>query len=376
MNLATFWFILIAVLWTGYFVLEGFDFGVGILLPFLGRDDADRRVMINSIGPVWDGNEVWLLVAGGATFAAFPLWYASLFSGFYLALLLILAALIVRGVCFEFRGKVSSARWRANWDRAIFAGSALPALLWGVAFANIVRGVPLNAHGTFTGNLLTLLNPYGLLGGLTTLSLFTLHGAIFLGLRTTGDLRARARAMAIRIAFAAVPAAAAFLLISQLMNGKPGSDITAALAAIALLGGVAAAMRGREGWAFAGTAITVMLAVATLFGDLWPDVMPSSTQAAYSLTVSNASSGHYALLVMTWVAVIFTPVVLLYQGWTYWVFRQRLTSADFTPPALLARKAGPRPQPGAGPGAGAGPAAPGTSPAAPGPRPAPAASAP
>jgi cytochrome d ubiquinol oxidase subunit II len=329
MNLATFWFILIAILWTGYFVLEGFDFGVGILLPFLGRDDADRRVMINSIGPVWDGNEVWLITAGGATFAAFPLWYASLFSGFYLALLLILAALIVRGVSFEFRGKVDSDRWRRNWDRAIFAGSALPALLWGVAFANIVRGVPLNAAGVYTGSFLTLLNPYGLLGGAATLSLFTLHGAIFLGLRTTSDLRARARSLAVRIALAAVPLAAAFLAVSQLTHGRPATDVIAAIAAAALLGAVAAAIRGREGWAFAGTAVTIALAVVVLFGDLWPDVLPSSTSAAYSLTVSNASSGHYALLVMTWVAVIFTPVVLLYQGWTYWVFRQRLTRSDF-----------------------------------------------
>jgi cytochrome d ubiquinol oxidase subunit II len=324
MSLENAWFILIAVLWTGYFVLEGFDFGVGILLPVLGRDDLDRRMMINAIGPVWDGNEVWLITAGAATFAAFPLWYASLFSGFYLALLIILVALIFRGVSFEFRGKVDSDRWRRNWDRAIFAGSALPALLWGVAFANIVRGVPLNAAGVFTGNLVTLLNPYALLGGLATLSLFTLHGAVFLALKTSGELRARARAAAIRIAAGAVASAAAFLAITQLGHGKPAADVTAALAAVTLLAGVAAAVRGREGWAFAGTAVTVMLTVATLFGDLWPDVLPSSTRAAYSLTVANASSAHYTLEVMTWVAVISLPLILAYQGWTYWVFRQRL----------------------------------------------------
>ncbi len=328
MTLATFWFILIAVLWTGYFILEGFDFGVGILLPVLGRDNADRRLMINAIGPLWDGNEVWLLTAGGATFAAFPLWYASMFSGFYLALLAILVALIVRGVCFEFRGKVDSPRWRARWDAAIFAGSALPALLWGVAFANIVRGVPLNAAHVYTGNLVTLLNWYGLLGGLTTLSLFALHGAIFLALKTDGPLRERARALAIRIAFGAVPLAALFLIASQLGHGKPTTDITAALAAVVLLGAVYAASRGREGWAFAGTAATLALSVATLFGDLWPNVLPSSTAAAFSLTVANASSSHYTLTVMTWVALIFTPVVLTYQGWTYWVFRKRLTRAD------------------------------------------------
>jgi cytochrome bd ubiquinol oxidase subunit II len=346
MGLPAFWFILIAVLWTGYFVLEGFDFGVGILLPVLGRDNTDRRLMINAIGPVWDGNEVWLLTAGGATFAAFPLWYASLFSGFYLALLLILVALIVRGVCFEFRGKVDSPQWRSRWDAAIVAGSAVPALLWGVAFANIVRGVPLNARGVDTGNLLSLFNWYGVLGGLTTLSLFALHGAIFLALKTDGEMRQRARLLAIRIAAAAVPLAAGFLVVSQASHGKAATDVTAGLAAVALAGAVWAASRGREGWAFTGTAITLALSVATLFGDLWPDVMPSSTSAAYSLTVTNASSSHYTLTVMTWVALIFTPVVLAYQGWTYWIFAKRLTRADIgeptatdLPPAQVSERA-------------------------------------
>jgi cytochrome bd ubiquinol oxidase subunit II len=346
MNLATFWFILIAILWSGYFVLEGFDFGVGILVPFLGHDDIERRVLINTIGPVWDGNEVWLLTAGGAMFAAFPLWYASLFSGFYLALLLILVALIVRGVCFEFRSKVDSPRWRASWDRAIFAGSALPALLWGVAFANIVRGVPLNAQHIYTGNLLTLLNWYGLLGGLVTLSLFTLHGAIFLGLKTTGELERRARRTAVGVALAAIPLAAVFLAVTQYDHGKPATDVTAAVAAVALIGGAAAAFRGREAWAFAGTALTLVLAVATLFGDLWPNVLPSTTNAAYSLTVNNASSAHYTLVVMSWVAIIFTPVVLAYQSWTYWVFRKRLSRSDIaptTPPPPSPPVTGPEP---------------------------------
>ncbi len=351
MTLATFWFILIAVLWTGYFVLEGFDFGAGILLPLLGRDDTERRMIINSIGPVWDGNEVWLLTAGGATFAAFPLWYASMFSGFYLALLIILVALIVRGVCFEFRSKVDSPRWRANWDRAIFAGSVVPALLWGVAFANIVRGVPLNAAHVYTGNLLTLLNWYGLLGGLVTLSLFTLHGAIFLSLRTTGGLRGRAHKAAVRAAAAAVPLAAVFLVVTQVAHGKPATHVTAALAAVALLGATAAIGRGREGWAFAGTALTLVLVVATLFGDLWPNVLPSTTSPTFSLTVTNASSSHYTLTVMTWVALIFTPVVLAYQGWTYWVFRQRLSRSDFAqagPPATGPEAPGITDRPGPG----------------------------
>jgi cytochrome bd ubiquinol oxidase subunit II len=333
MELTTVWFILIAVLWTGYFVLEGFDFGVGTLLPFLGRDDGERRVLINTIGPVWDGNEVWLITAGGATFAAFPLWYASLFSGFYLALLLILVALIIRGVSFEFRSKVESGRWRRTWDLAIFAGSALPALLWGVAFANIVRGVPLNAAHVFTGNLLTLLNPYALLGGLATLTLFTLHGAIFLTLRTTGDVRARARTAAIWLAAATVAVAAGFLAATQVAHGRLATDILAAAAAAALLGAVTAIIRAAEGWAFTGTALTIVLAVATLFGDLWPNVLPSTTNPAFSLTVHNASSSHYTLMVMTWVAVIFTPVVLAYQAWTYWVFRHRLTAPPVSGPA-------------------------------------------
>src|ERR1700729_2047708 len=231
------WFGLLAVLFLGFVILEGFDFGVGMLMEPIARmgsgdREPRRRAVLNTIGPVWDGNEVWLITAGGAMFAAFPLWYASLFSGFYLPLLIILVALIVRGVCFEFRGKVDSVRWRANWDRAMFAGSALPALLWGVAFANIVRGVPLNAAHVYTGNLLTLLNWYGLLGGLVTLSLFMLHGAIFLSLRTTGELRARARRAALRIAVAAVPLAAAFLLATQVSHGRPVTDVTAALAAV------------------------------------------------------------------------------------------------------------------------------------------------
>src|SRR5215218_1488673 len=211
MELTDFWFGTIAVLWIGYFFLEGFDFGVGVLLPVLGRTETDRRVVINTIGPVWDGNEVWLLVAGGATFAAFPEWYATLFSGFYLALLVILAALIVRGLAFEYRAKIDSERWRRNWDRAITAGSAVPAPLWGVAFANIVAGVPLDADPEFTGTLLTLLNPYALLGGLATLLLFTLHGAVFLALKTTGDVRARAGRLAGPLGLATVVVGGSFL---------------------------------------------------------------------------------------------------------------------------------------------------------------------
>jgi cytochrome d ubiquinol oxidase subunit II len=294
-------------------------------------NDADRRLVINAIGPVWDGNEVWLLVAGGATFAAFPEWYASLFSGFYLPLLIILVALILRGVAFEYRGKIDGDRWRRNWDRAIFWGSLVPSVLWGVAFANLVRGVPLDAHHQFTGTLFTLLNPYALLGGLTTAGLFALHGAVFLALKTDGEIRHRARALIVRWWPPVVAIAASFLLVTQVQYGRGATWATALVAAVALAGAVLAAVRGREGWAFIGTAVTIVCAVATLFGDLWPNVMPSTTASAFSLTVHNASSTHYTLTVMTWVAAVFTPVVLVYQGWTYWVFRTRLTRAVTAP---------------------------------------------
>jgi len=333
MHLTTVWFLLIAVLWGGYFFLEGFDFGVGMLLPVLGRHPEDREAMLRSIGPVWDGNEVWVLVAGGATFAAFPEWYASLFSGFYLALLLILVGLIVRGVALEYRHKSEDPTWRRRWDIAIVFGSALPALLWGVAFANIVHGVPLNKDHEFTGNLLTLLHPYALLGGLVTLTLFGLHGALFLALKTDGEVRAAARRFASRLGVVAVVVAGVFLLITQVDSGRVATDITAALAAVVLLAALWANAKGREGWAFAATGAVLLLAVGTLFGDLWPDVLPSTTSAAYSLTISNASSSHYTLTVMTWVALLFTPAVLAYQDWTYRVFRHR---AGGTPlPSLL-----------------------------------------
>ncbi|GAA2883498.1 cytochrome d ubiquinol oxidase subunit II [Streptosporangium fragile] len=330
MELTTVWFLLIAVLWTGYFVLEGFDFGVGILLPVLSRDETDRRTVLATIGPVWDGNEVWLLVAGGATFAAFPEWYATLFSGFYLPLFLILVALILRGVALEYRNKSDSAR---GWDRTLFFGSLLPAFLWGVAFANIVRGVPLDARHEYTGTLFTLLNPYALLGGLATLTLFALHGALFLALRTDGDLRACSAALAVKLAVAALAVGGAFLVLTQLTTGKPATWASAGLAAAGIAGALLATLRGRDGWAFAANALAVVAVTVTLFGNLWPNVMPA-LDPAHSLTVDNASSTPYTLTVMTWVAVVFTPVVLAYQGWTYWVFRRRLTRpAPQTPPA-------------------------------------------
>jgi cytochrome d ubiquinol oxidase subunit II len=334
MTLNDVWFTLIAVLWTGYFLLEGFDFGVGILLPVLGgRDEKRRRVLLNTIGPVWDGNEVWLLVAGGATFAAFPEWYASLFSGFYLPLLIILVALILRGVAFEYRGKIDSDRWRANWDRAIFFGSLVPALLWGVAFANIVRGVPLNAEHHYAGGFFDLLNPYALLGGAATLLLFTTHGAVFLALKTSGEVRDAARKIAAGVGGAALLAAGGFLLWTQLAHGNARTAVTAALAAAGVLAALAANAKGREGWAFLATAVTVVAATATLFLALYPNVLPSSLDPASSLNVTNAASTPYTLKIMTWVAVAFTPIVLVYQGWTYWVFRKRI-GVEHIPPAL------------------------------------------
>jgi cytochrome d ubiquinol oxidase subunit II len=324
MELSTVWFVLIAVLWIGYFTLEGFDFGVGMLLPFLARNETERRVMINTIGPVWDGNEVWLLVAGGATFAAFPEWYATLFSGFYLPLLLILLGLIVRGVAFEYRAKRDEATWRGRWDAAIIVGSWVPAVLWGVAFANIVAGVPIDKHLEYTGNLFTLLNPFGLLGGVVTTLLFLTHGAMFLALKTEGDIRHRARALAVRLGLAAAVVGVVFMAWAQIRTGTVGSAVAFVVAAGSLVAGIVAARAGREGWAFLGTFVTIGLAVAGLFLALFPDVMPSSTSVAYSLTTTNASATAYSLTVMTWVAVVFTPLVLLYQSWTYWVFRKRI----------------------------------------------------
>jgi cytochrome d ubiquinol oxidase subunit II len=338
MSLPEFWFLAVAVLFAGYFFLEGFDFGVGVLLPVIGKSEAERRVMINTIGPVWDGNEVWLLVAGGATFAAFPEWYATLFSGFYLPLLLILVALIIRGVAFEYRGKQDSAQWRARWDLAIFIGSLVPAILWGVAFANIVRGVPIDETFTYTGGFFNLLNPYALLGGVVTLGLFTTHGATFLALKTTGSVRDKAHDLVGRIGVATAVAAVLFLGWTLLDQGETGTWITSALAAASLLAALAFDRMKREGWAFVLTGVTIALAVITLFMTLYPDVMPSSTDPAYSLTVENASSSPYTLKVMTWVAVVMTPIVLMYQAWTFWVFRRRIGAEDLPPDAVSVRK--------------------------------------
>ncbi len=341
-NLQTLWFGLIVVLWVGYFVLEGFDFGVGMLLRVIGRDEGERTTVIRSIGPVWDGNEVWLLVAGGATFAAFPGWYASLFSGFYLALFLILVGLIVRGVAIEYRGKHGGEIWRRRWDTAIVASSAVPALLWGVAFGNILQGVPLDARGEYTGTLFTLLNPYALFTGLVTLGLFALHGAVFLALRTTGELEQRARTVALALALPVAGIVFGFLTWTYLNavngNGKGIVPGVIPIAAVLLAFVVGALVRGRhEGAAFLATALAIALITVTIFLNLYPRVLVSSTSEAWSLTIWSTSSSHYTLGVMTVVALLFTPVVLLYQGWTYWVFRHRLGSESKSPLATLTK---------------------------------------
>jgi len=336
MDLVTVWFILVAVLWIGYFVLDGFDLGVGMLLPIIGKSDVNRRVMVNTIGPVWDGNEVWLLVAGGATFAAFPLWYATMFSGYYLALFLILIGLILRGVAFEYRGKKDDVAWRRNWDTAIVVGSVLPALLFGVAFGNIVGGSPIDSitnnvtdasSFNFVGNFFDLLNPFSLVVGLMTLTVFATHGAIFLALKTSGPVREASRSAALRIGLVAAVFAVVALLWAQTFSERVLVTLPLVLiAAVLWLAGLAATLRNRDGWAFILSAATIVLAVSALFLGLYPNVMPSSIDPAFHLTVFNASSQSYTLTVMTVVALIMTPLVLLYQGWTYWVFRKRLTS--------------------------------------------------
>ncbi|RIJ76245.1 cytochrome d ubiquinol oxidase subunit II [Nakamurella silvestris] len=332
MDLNTLWFWLIAVLWTGYFVLEGFDFGVGALLRLVGRDERGKRVLINTIGPVWDGNEVWVITAGGAMFAAFPEWYATLFSGFYLPLLAILVCLIIRGVAFEYRAKGTTDRWRANWDRAILVTSILPAFLWGVAFGNIISGVPLDVDHEFAGTVLDLLNPFALLMGLTTLLLFVTHGAVFLSLKTTLEVRDRARKLAVTLGSATVVSLAAVLIWRQFRGGNTG---TAGLAVLSVVGAVAAVMltrAGRDGWAFTATAVAVLTLVAGWFVGLFPNVLPSTTEVLGTLDIHNAASSPYTLTLMSWVALFFVPFVLGYQAWTYWVFRKRIGTKQIPMP--------------------------------------------
>jgi len=329
-----FWFILITILWMGFFVLEGFDFGVGILHGVVGRDEASSRAAINTIGPLWDGNEVWLIVAAAAIFAAFPAWYATMFSGYYLAMVILLVALIVRGVSFEYRGKRDSARWRAAWDGLLVAGSIVAPFVLGIALGNLRSGVPINSRQQFTGNLGSLFRPYPIFTGVTLVLICVLHGATFLGLKTTGRVRERALRLASLISpvvFLVVVAFAfwthATATSSVLLNPVEFLAVLAALAAVWF------AYDERAGWAFASTTVTMAASILAIFVDLYPNVMVSSTSPAFNLTVHNTASPPYTLGVMTVIALIALPFVLAYQAWSYYVFRRRVTADSFRPGA-------------------------------------------
>jgi cytochrome d ubiquinol oxidase subunit II len=371
MKLVPFWFIVIAVLWTGFLVLEGFDFGVGMLHGVVGKDEAGRRTAINTIGPLWDGNEVWLIVAAAAIFAAFPGWYATMFSGFYLALVLLLVALILRGVSFEFRGKGLTPRWRRCWDGLLTGGSLLAPLLTGIALGDLLHGVPINASQEYTGSFGDLLPPYALFVGVTLVAICVLHGATFIALKTDGEVRQRAGRLARRMAPVTAVAVLGFASWTHAIAGKGALlnpvEFTAVLAVLAAAWLV---YEHQEGWAFAATTLTMAACVLSVFTDLYPRVMVSSTSPAFNLTVRNTASGAYSLRVLTVVAVIFLPVVLVYQSWSYYVFRRRISARQFAPGPAGAARPGPagagQPEP-AGTGqpertAAAGPARPAASP--------------
>ncbi len=348
-GLVPFWYIIIAILWTGFFILEGFDFGVGMLHGVIGTDEASRRAAINTIGPLWDGNEVWLIVAGAAMFAAFPGWYATMFSAYNLALVLLLASLIVRGVAFEYRGKRDAARWRRTWSVLLTAGSVLAPLLIGVALAGLLHGLPINSSQNYTGSFWDLLQPYALWTGVTLVLICLLHGATFLCLKTTGDMRERSWQVARRVA----PFTAAFVIGFIIWTHVTASkafflNLIELLAILAVIAAVWLVYDHREGFAFAATTVTIASCIIALFVDLYPNVMVSSTSPAYNLTVHNTASGNYSLKTMTVVVIIFLPVVLAYQTWTYYVFRRRVSKQEFQPPATspgAAPAPGPEPRP-------------------------------
>jgi cytochrome d ubiquinol oxidase subunit II len=339
MHLHTLWFIVLAVVWVGFFVLEGFDFGVGVLHTVVGRTEVERRVALNTIGPFWDGNEVWLIVAGAGMFAAFPGWYATMFSALYLALLLVLVALIARGVAFEFRGKSEDPRWRTTWTWCTTVGSLLIPLLLGVGLGDLLNGLPIDAGHEYTGSFFDLLTPYGLWTGLTLLGLSLLHGATFLMLKSTDAVRDRARAISRPLGWAAVGLVVGFVIWTRFVVAT--TQVPGPVEVLALIAVIFAARLARsdhhEGWAFTASATAIAATVGSIFIDLYPNVMVSSTSAAYNLSVNNSASGHYALVVMTIVTVLFLPLVLAYQGWSFYVFRARVrapaASAD-GPPAV------------------------------------------
>jgi len=323
--LTTLWFVVVAYLWVGYFLLEGFDFGVGALLRPIGRSEKGRRVLINTIGPVWDGNEVWVITAAGATFAAFPEWYASMFSAFYPILLLLLICLIVRGVGFEYRGKGHTDRWRARWDKAIILTSWGLAILWGVMFGSVVHGVPLDADHEFIGGWGDLVSPFAVATGIATLLLFLTHGAIYLALKTTAEVRERARRCALRTGTAAVVVTAVIVGWQYTIRPSGTALLAGAAAVLALVAALLITRAGRDGWAFVASATATVLLTAGWFLALYPDVLPSTLDPASSLTVDNSSSTAYTLTLMTWIAVVFAPVILGYEAWSYWVFRRRIS---------------------------------------------------
>ena len=330
MDLNTLWFVVITVLFTGFFFLEGFDYGVGILLPWIASSDQERRAVINTIGPVWDGNEVWMITAGAALFSSFPHVYATLFSGFYLAMIFMLLGLILRGVAFEFRSKRDQKAWRERWDWAIFIGSLLPAVLWGVIISNLMRGLAIGPDMNYYGGLIPLLNPFSLLGGVVFLGLFTIHGASFLGLKIEGELAMRAKNAASKIWVGVLVLTAAFLVwifLDTDILSNPGFDglIPALLAAAALAAYGWFLRRDQAGLTFISGGLVIVFATVMVFSGLFPRLMISTLDPAYSLTIYNASSSAYTLRVMSIIVAIFLPVVLLYQGWTYWIFRKRIS---------------------------------------------------
>lgn len=363
MTLSVLWFILIAVLWIGYLTLEGFGFGVGMIYKFVAKDERERRALLGTIGPHWDGNEVWLLTAGGATFAAFPEWYGTLFSGAYLVLFLILLALIVRVCAIEWRGKINSDTWRARWDWAHTISAWLPAILWGAAFANLVQGmqievvevasrkvVPVSealaaqsagtlipgASHEITGGFWSLITPFTLLGGLVTCSLFLTHGALFAALKTAGDLSKRCSALALKLGVVSTVLTALWALWAQLAySASPASWIGLVLAALFLVASLYLNLRGRQGLAFATHFGAIAFAVVFIFLAITPDIMRSSVNPAYSLTISQGASADVTLLIMAIAAVVFVPVVLVYTIWSYKVFAKRINAEKIDPNAGL-----------------------------------------
>ncbi len=334
MTLGTFWFLIDVIFWVGFFILEGFDFGVGILHSFVSRNDEERRICINTIGPVWDANEVWLIVAGAVIFAAFPLWYATMFSTLYLALVVLLVALIVRGVAFEYTRKIEDPRWRTSFKWGLTIGSALIPLLIGVAFGDLLHGLPINANHQYTGNFFGLLTPFGLYSGVTMLVLSTLMGATYLTLKTTGDLHDRVAKLSTQIGWVSVLVVWGFVTWAHL-GFAPGfvPNPVEVVAVLALIAAAWLAGNGSEGWAFAMSAVGVASTVGTFFTQLYPKVMISTTSRAYSITIANSASPTYTLRVMTVVALVFFPVVLVYLTWTYVVFRRRITGPRLGTPA-------------------------------------------